>query len=67
VQNQNQYAFNNIPAAKSTVSTIVGNSYFKISLKINLRGHLPAAQLLSKMTKKKRSRFFNGVKRIGRS
>jgi hypothetical protein len=66
VPNRNRYAFDNIPTAKLTASTIVGNSYLKISLKINLRGHLPT-QLLSKTMKKKRSRFFNRVKKIERS
>jgi hypothetical protein len=66
VLNQNRYAFDNIPTAKLTLSTIVGNSYFKISLKINLRGRL-LTQLLLKTTKKKRSRFFNGVKKIEKS
>jgi hypothetical protein len=63
VQNQNQYAFDNTPAVKSTTLIIDGNSYFKTSLKINLRGHLPTQSLL-KTTKKKKSRFFNGVKKI---
>jgi hypothetical protein len=65
VPNQNQYAFDNIPAAKLTGLTIDGNSCFKISLKTNLKGHLPT-QLLSK-TMKKRSRFFDGMKKIERS
>jgi hypothetical protein len=66
VLNRNRYAFDNIPAVKLTASTIIRNFYFKISLKINLRGCLPT-QLLSKTMKEKRSRFFNRVKKIERS
>jgi hypothetical protein len=65
VQNQNRYVFDNTPAVKLTALIIDGNSYFKIFLKINLRGRLPTRSL-SKTTKKKKSRFFNGVKKIER-
>jgi hypothetical protein len=65
VQNKNQYAFDNTPAVKLTALIINRNSYFKISLKINLRGRLPTQSLLKTM-KKKKSRFFNRVKKIER-